>query len=158
MKPDLLLFKQHVSEAGFQTGVDNLMWGIVDESPEYPTWPLVVIWVQAASKENYPDRYYFKFELSGYPSQAPTACPWNMEQNTRLSNDNWPKGSKFVSTTFRPEWNPNALYAPCDRLAMPGHEGWQTVFPDLWWKPTFKIQVYLHFLHRLLNSGDYASH
>lgn len=158
MKPDLLQFKQHVSEAGFQTGVDSGMWGIVDEDPEYPNWPFVIIWVQAAQKDNHPDKYHFRFELSSYPSQAPTACPWEVELQSRLPNEKWPKGSKFVSNTFNPAWNLNALYAPCDRLAMAGHEGWQTVFPELWWKPTFKIQVYLYFLHRLLNSADYVNY
>lgn len=158
MRPDLLQFKQHVSEAGFQIGVDSQMWGIHNEDPEYPTWPFVTIWVKAALKDNYPDKYYFRFDLSGYPSQAPTACPWDADSNIRLVNEKWPKGSKFVSNTFNPGWNPNALYAPCDRLAMPGHEGWQAVFPELWWQSHFKIQVYLHFLHRLLNSSDYANH
>ncbi len=158
MSPDLLQFNQHISEAGFQTGIDNLIWGIVDDNSERPTWPIVVIWVQAAPKANHPDKYYFRFELSGYPAQAPTACPWSIEQNSRLPNEQWPKGINFVSGTFNPGWNLNALYAPCDRLAMAGHEGWQIQFPELWWQPTFKIQVYLHFLHRLLNSADYVNY
>lgn len=158
MKPDLLLFNQHVSEAGFQTGVDSSMWGVVDDCPECPTWPIVFIWVHAAPKANRPNKYYFRFDLSGYPAQAPTACPWDIEKNLRLTNEDWPKGAKFVSGTFNPNWNPNALYAPCDRIAMDGHHGWRTQFPELWWQPTFKIQVYLHFLHRLLNSGDYVNY
>ncbi len=103
MKPDLLQFKQHVSEAGFQTGVDSDMWGIVDEDPEYPNWPLVIIWVQAAPKDNHPDKYHFRFDLSGYPSQAPTACPWEVELQGRLPNEKWPKkeASLFLTLLIR---------------------------------------------------------
>jgi hypothetical protein len=156
MKPDTAIFHQHVNDGDFQTGVDQGMWGICNENSEYPTWPMVVIWVQAASKPNRLDKYHFRFDLAGYPSAAPTTCPWNIETGNRLDSSLWPKGSRFVSSTFNPGWNQNALYAPCDRVAMVGHHGWKTQFPDLWWQPTFKITVYLNFLHRLLNSSDYA--
>lgn len=156
MNPDTAMFHQHVNAADFQMGVDNGMWGICNENSEYPTWPVVIIWVQATPKPNRPDKYHFSFNLAGYPNNAPTACPWNIESSNRLESSQWPKGSRFVSNTFNPGWNPGALYAPCDRLAMPGHEAWKTQFPDLWWQPDFKITVYLNFLHRLLNSSDYA--
>ncbi|MCC7302470.1 MAG: hypothetical protein IT233_07505 [Bacteroidia bacterium] len=157
MRPDLQLFNTHVEEAEFQIGVDNGMWGIVDDNPQRPTWPYVIIWVQASPKPNAPNMYYFRFELSGYSASAPTACPWDIDGNQRLPDNLWPKGNKFVSSVFRPSWNPNALYAPCDRLAMGGHGDWQARHPELWWQPTFKIDKYLHFLHRLLNSADYVN-
>jgi len=156
MTPDAALFNQHVNDADFQSGIDSGMWGIQDHDPGYPAWPNVVIWVQAAPKSECPDKYFFKFNLSGYSATAPTACPWDVVTNTRLENSLWPKGSQFVSKTFNYNWKPHALYAPCDRVAMEGHEAWKTEFPELWWQPTFKITVYLNFLHRLLNSSDYA--
>ncbi len=157
MSPDLELFNKHIKEAEFQIGLDKGMWGIVDENLQRPNWPYVIIWIKAAKKINAPDKLYLRFELSGYPSSAPTACPWDMSSNQPLPNDLWPQGNKFVSATFRPSWNNKALYAPCDRIAMVGHEGWKTQWPNLWWQPTFKIDVYLHFIHRLLNSSDYAN-
>ena len=157
MRPDLLLFNQHVLESAFQTGVDNRMWGIENDDPARPPWPYVFIWVEAATKSDYPDRYYFRFDLNGYSNIAPTACPWDIVIDSRLASEKWPRGIKFVSNTFNPGWNPNALYAPCDRAAMPGHESWQQQFPELWWQSNFKIPVYLNFLHRLLNSADYAN-
>lgn len=160
MKPELLLFNQHVEKAGFQTGIDKGMWGIHNDDPTRPTWPIVFMWVQAAVKSACPDKYYFKFDLSGYSAVAPTACPWDIEKDKELPAGEWPKGSKLVSFTFNPGWRPGglcALYAPCDRVAMAGHEGWRTQFPHLWWQPGFKITVYLHFLHFLLNSPDYAN-
>jgi hypothetical protein len=160
MNPQLLLFNQHVLEAGFQTGIDLGMWGIVNDVPTRPTWPVVIIWVLAAKKNSCPDKYYFRFDLSGYNASAPTACPWNIENDRELDAAQWPKGTKLVSFTFNPAWRPNgqcALYAPCDRVAMQGHGYWATQFPHLWWLPGFKITVYLHFLHSLLNSFDYAN-
>ena len=156
MRPDTAIFHQHVNDVDFQTGIDNGMWGICDENSEYPTWPVVIIWIQAAPKSNRPDKYHFRFDLASYPSIAPTACPWDIETNNRLDNSFWPKGSQFVSNTFNPGWNACALYAPCDRIAMAGHDAWKTQFPDLWWQPSYKITIYLHFLHHLLNSSDYA--
>jgi len=155
MNPDEALFRHHIAGAGFQAEVDLDKWGIAGDNT-FQTWPAVLIWVRAAEKPNCPDRYYFRFDLSGYPSSAPTACPWDFEKNSRLDNARWPRGSKYVSATFNYGWNQNALYAPCDRAAMPGHDSWRTQFPELWWTPDFDITVYLHFLFRLLNSPDYA--
>lgn len=157
MRPDTAIFHQHITDTEFLAAVDSGMWGIKDEDHQYCTWPVVLIWVQAAPKNSRPDKYYFRFDLSGYPSSAPTACPWNISTNTRLENNQWPRGRKFVSNTFNYGWNPNALYAPCDRIAMQGHDAWRIQFPELWWQSSFKINVYLNFLHRLLNSSDYAN-
>jgi hypothetical protein len=157
MTPDQLLFRQHIQEPSFINGLERGMWGFGTDDMDFPQWPNIVLWVEAAPKPSRPDKYHFKFDLSGYPGAAPTACPWNAVNNTRLDNASWPKGAKFVSNTFNPAWNPCALYAPCDRLAMPGHEIWQAHFPELWWQPSFKLIIYLQFLHRLLNSSDYAN-
>lgn len=156
MRPDASLFHENIHNVDFLTGADKGMWGVHDEDPGYANWPAVIIWVEAATKAGRPDAYHFKFDLAGYSSVAPTACPWDIHTNSRLESNLWPKGSKFVSNTFNPNWNPNALYAPCDRIAMAGHNVWQTQFPDLWWQPSFRITIYLQFLHRLLNSSDYA--
>lgn len=155
MRPDTSLFFAHLSGSEFQAGVDRGQWGISTEAIE-ASWPFVIIWIDAAAKTGCQRRYYFKFDLGGYPSAAPTACPWDDSTNTRLANSLWPKGSKFVSKTFNFSWNPNALYAPCDRVAMVGHEIWKTQFPEFWWQPTFQITVYLNFLHHLLHSSDYV--
>jgi hypothetical protein len=156
MRPDAAVFHQHIREAEYLAGVDRGDWGIHGDSASLLTWPVVIFWVHALSKEGKPDRYYFRFELSGYPAVAPTACPWDSTTNLRLENAQWPKGPKLVTPTFNYGWNANALYAPCDRAAMVGHDGWRTQYPELWWQPTFKITIYLHFLYRLLHSSDYA--
>jgi hypothetical protein len=156
MRPDALLFESHVKEGDFQYGVNQGMWAIIDPAPGFPAWPDVLIWVAAAPKLQEPDRFYFRFNLSGYPQVAPTATPWDLAGNRRLDNNRWPKGPQLVSRTFNHTWNPNALYAPCDRVAMVGHDPWKQQYPELWWQSSFRITVYLNFIYRLLHSSDYA--
>jgi hypothetical protein len=156
MSPDTLLFQSHTQKASFQECVDQGMWGIEPGYDKFQHWPIVLIWIQALPKPNGPQRYYFRFDLQGYPASAPTACPWNNNTNTRLENALWPTGKCLVSKTFNYNWNSNALYTPCDRVAMIGHDVWKTQFPELWWQSDFTISTYLHFLHGLLNSSDYA--
>lgn len=157
MRPDAALFHQHIIDTGFQAGVDRGDWGLHDDSSDYTAWPVVFFWVRAASKPGKPGRYFFRFELSGYPGSAPTARPWDIVRSTPLDVNQWPRGNKLVSFTFNFGWNTTALYAPCDRIAMIGHDAWRTQFPDLWWQSSFKITIYLAFLHRLLNSSDYVN-
>lgn len=152
MSADLLLFNKHVEEASFQMGIDQGMWGIADENPHPLTSPSsVIIWIHAHKLPDGSNRLYLKFDITNYPSSAPTACPWNTESKSRLTNELWPKGSSRVTAVFNPNWNPNALYTPCDRLAMAGHDPWKPIFPHLWWRSDFKIDVYLNHIHGLLN-------
>jgi len=156
MTPDEAMFNKHILEAGFQMGLDEGHWGIFEEDSINTTWPQVFIWIAARPKVGCPDKYYLRFDLQGYPSAAPTACPWDVENDVRLDSDKWPKGGPTISSVFNPlGWNSNALYAPCDRLAMIGHD-WRQDFPDYWWQPTFKIEKYLQFIYTRLQSGDYV--
>ncbi|MDO6435745.1 hypothetical protein Q4E93_34340 [Flavitalea sp. BT771] len=155
MTPDIAIFNQHMSGAGFQVGLDKGMWGVPDNDPERPTWPYIIIWIKAAIKENAPDKFFFRFTLDGYPSNAPSACPWDNDKQVVLNISEWPKGGIVTTSIFKTGW-PIALYAPCDRLAIAGHANWEKEYPDLWWRSTDKIEKYLHFIHRNLNSADYA--
>jgi hypothetical protein len=151
MKPDESLFKAHLEEAPFQSGADAGKWGLYGETKDL-VWPHPILWV-AASKLLVPaSRIYLRFTADGYSAQAPTACPWNTETNLRLEDALWPKLSGKFTKVFRHDWQiKNALYAPCDRLAMAGHEGWQQQFPFWWWQPHFTIVKYLSFVHLCVN-------
>lgn len=158
MKPDQKLFCEHINSASFQIGVDRGKWNVTTNELNDLTWPYVVIWIKAIEKDGFPNKYYFRFDITNYPEQAPTACPWNFEKSMRLEFDKWPKGGR-VTNVFNTGWNNgNSLYCPCDRLAQPNHEQqWTTQFPKLWWKSDFTIVVYLEFIYGLLNSTDYAN-
>lgn len=157
MKPDLQLFLEHIQDAPFLLGVDEDRWGIHDEENIEDNWPYIILWIKAPKKKGCPEKYYFRFDLSGYSSQAPTACPWEIEENKKLDSSKWPKGSKLVSSVFNPGWNNgDALYCPCDRKALKGHDRWKNQYPELWWRSDDTIVKYLTFVHGILNSGDYV--
>lgn len=152
MSPDERLFKAHLEEASFQSGVDAGKWGLRGE-PKDLVWPYAVIWV-AADKEVYaPEKIYLRFDLTGYPTAAPTSCPWNIQTNQRLEDAAWPRLTGKFRLVFRHDWQiKDALYAPCDRLAMAGHQNpWEKQFPMWWWQPKFTIVKYLTFVHLCLN-------
>ena len=156
MTPDESIFRLHTASAEFRQGIDEGMWDIVENKVQMQG-PFVIIWIAARQKPGCPDKYFFRFNLQNYPSVAPTACPWDVDTDQRLPDEKWPKGGPQVSTVFNPNWNKNALYAPCDRVAMEGHrEVWEKQFPDYWWQPHFTIVKYLNFVYRRLNSSDYA--
>ncbi len=149
---DLLMFEKHISEFEFQHGVESGMWGLQTEAPAI-TWPNVTIWVQALAKYCPPEKCYFRLVLDDYPQSAPNACPWDIENNTVLETASWPRGSAKLYPVFNPGWNhAQGLYAPFDRLAIPGHDGWKTQYPEYYWQSSFKVTAYLNFIHRLLNT------
>jgi hypothetical protein len=153
MGADSEMFWAHVELPEFQAGLDNGYWGLLQEKSAVE-WPFVLIWVKAATKANCPDRYVFRFDLAGYPQQAPTACPWDIDKKAPLAPNQWPRGPRHVSKVFNPGWRTNALYAPCDREPMKDHGQWRQTYRGLWWESTFTIVVYLRFIHRLLTSED----
>lgn len=156
MSADCELFWVHVESPIFQAGLDENYWGLLQEKDAIK-WPIVMIWVKAVAKANCPDRYAFRFDLTNYPQQAPTASPWNCSENIPLQPEHWPRGTRQVAKVFNPGWRSNALYAPCDREAMKDHDSWQKTHRGLWWESTFTLVVYLRFIHQLLNSEDYQN-
>lgn len=145
------LFLAHLKDGPFQRGIDEEFWGIYQIN-----WPVAIIWIKAKEIDGRPDRYHFRFELSGYPVQAPTACPWDIATNASLTPSLWPKGDGIVKQVFAPHWNSGALYAPCDRIAIQGHDNWKTVHKSLYWRSDFTIVKYLEFIYRILNSDHYT--
>ncbi len=58
---------------------------------------------------------------------------------------------------FRSDWNGGtALYAPYDRTAIVGHEGWNTTHACYAWNGSRDIVWFLSTIHDLLNDGDYT--
>jgi hypothetical protein len=120
-------------------------------------WPAADIAVTAAERAGAPTEWWFRFDCTGYPQQAVTGRPWDIETKQPLPGQRWPAGRLRVPAVFRPEWKGGiCLYLPCDRCAMEGHEKWRTEHPALMWSPTRGIILYLEELHALLNSSDYS--
>ncbi|QQE77288.1 hypothetical protein GI364_15115 [Alicyclobacillus sp. SO9] len=150
MGPDHQVFEQHSASGAFQDGVSRGWWRVVRMD-----WPQVWIAVSAVERPQSPSEYVFCFECSNYPQDAPTAVPWNVDSNCVLDRNLWPAGQGYVNTVFRPEWNPNALYLPTDRVALQCHENWKTEYPKAVWNPRKEITHYLGLIYDCLYSPDY---
>ncbi len=113
--------------------------------------------VMPAKREVGPEEYHLQFDLTNYPISAPTSVPWDIAKNERLEFRSWPAGGPRVNAAFNPGWqNGLAIYIPCDRLAIAGHDQWPVQYPDMIWLPTGDITHYLRIVHELLNSEDYS--
>jgi hypothetical protein len=151
LTPNERLFREHVAGGRFQTGIDRDEWRIVEERG----WPNLIIAVSASNRPSGPDEFFFFFDLTDYPTRAPTAMPWDPETNAKLVETNRPKGER-VGLAFRMNWEGGrALYVPYDRVALESHGDWKTQFPRLSWDPTKTITFFLRNVHELLNDDDY---
>lgn len=151
MSPAERLAREHLAGGRFQAGLDAGDWRIVEELE----WPHVVIAVRAAARPNGSEEFALRFDLTDYPTRAPTAMPWDVEAGVKLGPERRPKGDR-VGMAFRVNWEGGvALYVPYDRVALESHPAWRTQYPRLVWDPTKKITFYLIKVHELLNDEDY---
>ena len=149
---DERVFRAHLQAGPFQNGVARGKWRLVDIN-----WPYALIAVTAAPRSGAPSAYVVRFDLAGYPQSEPTARPWDSERDAPLPEGFWPAGRTRVPSVFRPDWQGGtALYLPCDRVSIQGHDGWRTQHPHMLWKPTGDITQYLEIVHELLTSSDYT--
>jgi len=144
---DQQAFEADVASGAFLNGSLTGRWGM-----QSVQWPHAFIWVRAGNGQ----RLLLRFELSNYPRQAPTAEPWDPETNAPLPPARWPRGDARVTAAFNPNWNAHALYIPCDRVAIQGHEVWRHQHPSMLWDPAAGIHRYLRVVSDLLGSPDYA--
>lgn len=151
VKPDEKVFRSHVERGPFRSGEDRGRWCLVSIE-----WPYAVICVAAAARVGGTEEYAFRFELTDYPQAPPTAQLWDLGSGAPLTITRWPTGSYRVPRAFNPNWNPSAIYIPCDRQAILGHDPWRTQHPEMIWSSSSDITLYLRILHELLNSSDYT--
>ena len=152
MSPDERSFREHVKSPRFQDGVGRGRWQMVGDI----AWPIVMIAVSAAPRDNAPSKYVLRFDLTGYPEEAPTATPWNPTTGDVLEPDFRPKGVR-VGYVFRPDWeNGRALYAPFDRVGLNSHPDWRKQHPRRVWDSSKDLAWLLQILHEMLNNDDYT--
>lgn len=149
MAPDESAFRAHLAGARFQQGVDRGRWRLVTLQ-----WPIAVIAVTSAARQEAPSEFFLRFQLEGYPAGA-TAAPWDLENDELLSPEKRPKGER-VERAFRTDWEEGkSLYVPWDRVAFAGHGDWPNKYPGQLWKQEEGISCYLRHTHNLLNDEDY---
>ena len=144
---DQQAFEADVNSGAFLNGSLSGRWGLGSIA-----WPHALIWVRAGDGS----QLLLRFELTNYPRNAPTAQPWDGESNAALSPSRWPRGHDRINAAFKPNWNASALYSPCDRVAIQGHEAWRQQHPSMLWDPAVGIYRYVRVVSDLLGSPHYA--
>lgn len=151
MAPDEKALQADLAKATFRLGVAEGRWSLLGIA-----WPHVLIAVTARDGR----QFTLRFNCSGFPASPPTAGLWDMKRNAIPEEPDWPRsrggrGSR-LGAVFRRDWkNGTALYLPCDREAIAGHDNWRTEMPSKIWRPADGITQYLELVHELLNSHDY---
>lgn len=149
MAPDEKALRADVAKAAFRAGAADKRWRLVSI-----TWPHVLIGITAKDGRE----FVLRFNCAGYPAVPPTAGPWDPQRNAILAFEHWPRShGGRLGAVFRTDWKfGTALYLPCDREAIAGHEAWRTEMPSKIWRPSAGIVQYLELVHELLNCRDYA--
>lgn len=148
--PDERAFRAGIRKPAFRLAEAEGRWRVLDIS-----WPFVLFSVTAIDQRE----WILRLECSGYPQQPPTGGPWDPGKKCIPPAPAWPqsKGGR-VSTVFRPDWKKGtALYLPCDRRSVEGHDNWRNDLPSKIWRPAAGINQYLELVHELLNSSDYSA-
>ena len=148
--PDQRAFNEHASAPSLLAGVYRGDWTI-----EAVAWPTVHISVAAAHRPGAPERFHLRCDFTNYPTDAPTATPWDPDTNSILPAERRPKGED-VGMVFRSDWEAGrALYCAYDRVALTGHQNWVTEHPRAAWNGTQDLTWWVLRIWELLNSDDY---
>jgi len=147
--PDQRAFEADVAKAAFRLGQAEERWRLI-----IMVWPVVFFGVVAKDGRE----YVLRLNCTGYPQVEPTGGPWDMKIDQVLAFDLWPRGKGGrVSAVFRTDWkNGTALYFPCDRESILGHDNWRKEMPSKIWRPADGIVQYLELVYELLQSCDYV--
>ncbi len=140
------LFQEHLDLPEFVSSEIEGRWGVSEENND-SDWPNTVFWISSVDR----NRYWFQFDLTDYPNQAPTARIWDKDENCSLAPENRPRISKRSTQVFK-VWGKDCCYLPCDRVAYEGHQAWKQQHLFLVWnsqKDTFL--KYLNELYYILN-------
>lgn len=138
----------HMEEAPFMIGVLNGRWQLRTVG-----WPAVFVDVRARDGRG----YTLRLDCSGYP-QAPTGAFWDVAGGAWLAAAQWPRTGARFGVALRSDWQGGtALYIPCDRNSIAGHEQWLQLHPAWAWDPKVGISRYLHVVWTMLNGEDYVA-
>jgi hypothetical protein len=148
MAPDENALHADVTNPAFRAGAADKRWRLINIA-----WPHVFIGVTAKDGRE----YVLRFNCNGFPASPPTAGPWDLTLNAVLAADLWPKSrGGRLGAVFNPGWKGGtALYLPCDREAIAGHDIWRTQMPSKIWRPSAGLVQYLEIVHELLHCRDY---
>ena len=134
--------------ATFLSGEENGRWGLLAVD-----WPAVYIDLQARDGQ----KFTLRLTCDGYPAQAPTGAFWDYQQMTYLPATRWPRAGVHRGQALKADWQGGtALYIPCDRQSINGHDQWRQLYPAWLWDQTVGLTRYLNVVSELLNGDDYV--
>lgn len=139
---------EHLEQAPFVMGEMNGRWRLRSIA-----WPFVFVSVRARGGRE----FTLRLQCDGYPS-APTGAFWDLDNATWLPAAHWPHAGSRFGTALRSDWQGGtALYIPCDRNSIAGHEQWLQLHPAWAWDPKLGIVRYLDVVWTMLNGEDYVA-
>lgn len=148
MAPDEVSLRADLASARFRSGEDRGRWQF-----KKLAWPH--LFVNVIARDGRP--FTLRLNCAGFPNHPPTGTFWDLGSDIQLPPDRWPTGGERISCAFKPGWkNGQALYIPCDRESISGHDAWVSQYPQMIWRPIKGITHYLEVVHDLLQSRDYT--
>ena len=128
----------------FIGGVEKGRWRLVSQA-----FPILDIAIAATEPNGDRKDYFFRFELTNYPAQAPMVRIWDPETNGPLAGDKRPKGNGRVALAFQ-VWCKVTFYRPWDRCTGP-HNANAARLPNWGWRSDRTLMFILEDLHGILN-------
>ncbi|CAJ8147812.1 Uncharacterised protein [Burkholderia pseudomallei] len=139
---------EHLDEGPFVMGEMGGRWRLRDI-----TWPFVFVDIIARDKR----QFTLRLQCAGYPS-SPTGAFWDVVNSGWLPAQRWPRAGARFGVALRSDWQGGtALYIPCDRNSITGHEQWLQLHPAWAWDPAVGIARYLEVVWTMLNGDDYVA-
>lgn len=139
---------EHLEQAPFVMGEMNGRWRLRDIK-----WPFVFIDVIARDNRH----FTLRLQCDGYPG-LPTGAFWDPLSGGWLPAHRWPRTGARFGAALRSDWHGGtALYIPCDRNSLSGHEQWLQLHPAWAWDQAVGIARYLEVVWTMLNGDDYVA-
>jgi hypothetical protein len=134
--------RDHLRSAPFLSGEDESRWRLREVR-----WPYVLV-----DARTYYDQWFtLRLRCDGYPRQAPTGGFWDTASDAPLAAARWPRAQINCGQALRTDWQGGtALYIPCDRQSISGHDQWMQLYPAWLWDPSIGLIRYLTVVSTLL--------
>lgn len=113
MATDERALREHIASATFAEGRARGEWRLIGDIE----WPHALIAVRAAPRPGTPCEFVLRFDLAGYPVEAPAATLWDTSSDSVLPDDARPKGGRAGERTDRDPW---FVGLGSSQLEMPG--------------------------------------
>lgn len=147
--PDEVVLREHLESGPFLSGDSAGRWFL-----RSIIWPYVTVDIVARNG----DIYVLRLQCDGYPQIPPTGTFWNVTDNVQLKASKWPRVGARAGKALRTDWQDgSALYIPCDRKSIAGHDQWNQLYPAWIWNPRVGLVLYINVVWELLNGDDYVS-